>query len=153
MNTSQTGNFSDNGSTSIGSANEKGVYDEPDVSTTSAKPAFNGDEANQAGQNDQDTAETAASLREELSGLKTDLDALLAKASSLTDRELKLARDQFMIKCGSVRYAAKGVAAQATKQFNDGVECTSEYVKERPLQSVALATGVGLLIGAILRGK
>lgn len=125
--------------TSIGSADEKGVYDEPHVSTSTT--GANGSE------------QTAASLREELASLKADLDALLGKASSLTDREFRIARDQLMMKFGSMRYAAKGLAAEATRQFNCGVDCTTDYVKEKPLQSVAMAAGVGLLIGALMRSR
>jgi ElaB/YqjD/DUF883 family membrane-anchored ribosome-binding protein len=125
--------------TSIGSADEKGVYDEPHVNSA----ALGADGIEQS----------SASLREELASLKADLDALLGKASSLTDREFRLARDQLMIKFGSMRYAAKGLAAEASKQFNNGVECTTGYVKEKPLQSVAMAAGVGLLFGALMRGR
>ncbi|MGI4849423.1 MAG: DUF883 family protein [Janthinobacterium lividum] len=130
--------------TSIGSDDEKGVYDEPHVNTDN-------NQNNQNNQDDQDGEPSTATLREELGNLKADLDALLGKAATLTDREFKDARDQLMIKFGSMRYAAKGLAAQASKQFNDGVECTTDYVKEKPLQSVALAAGVGLLVGAIMR--
>lgn len=137
--------------TSIGSADEKGVYDEPHVNARSGNQQSAQQDQEQDGE--QDVEQTAASLREELGDLKADLDALLSKATSLTDREFRDARDQLMIKFGSMRYAAKGLAAQATKQFNDGVECTADYVKDKPLQSVALAAGVGLLVGAIMRGR
>jgi ElaB/YqjD/DUF883 family membrane-anchored ribosome-binding protein len=98
-----------------------------------------------------DRARESASLREELSNLKADLDALMSHASTLTDNELREARDKIMAKFSSMRYAAKGMASQAGKQINRGVDVTSEYVKDRPLQSVAIATGVGLLLGAALR--
>jgi ElaB/YqjD/DUF883 family membrane-anchored ribosome-binding protein len=96
-------------------------------------------------------AQEGASLREELANLKSDLDALMSHASTLTDRELREARDKIMAKFSSMRYAAKGMATEASKQLNRGVDVTSEYVKDRPLQSVAIATGVGLLLGAALR--
>lgn len=95
--------------------------------------------------------ESRSSLREELANLKSDLDALLTHASTLTDRELGEARDKMMIKFGSMQTAAKGMAAEAGRQITHGVDVTSDYVKEKPLQSVAIATGVGLLIGAVLR--
>jgi ElaB/YqjD/DUF883 family membrane-anchored ribosome-binding protein len=49
-----------------------------------------------------------------------------------------------------LRYAAKGLAQQATRQFNHGVEITGEYVKEKPVQSIALAIGFGALLGVII---
>jgi ElaB/YqjD/DUF883 family membrane-anchored ribosome-binding protein len=93
----------------------------------------------------------STSLREELTNLKSDLDALLSRASSLTDRELSDARDKLLARFSSMRYAAKGMATEAGRQLNRGVDVTSDYVKDRPLQSVAIATGVGLLLGAALR--
>jgi ElaB/YqjD/DUF883 family membrane-anchored ribosome-binding protein len=98
-----------------------------------------------------DRAREGAALREELANLKSDLDALMSHASTLTDRELSEARDKIMAKFSSMRYAAKGMATEASRQINRGVDVTSEYVKDRPLQSVAIATGVGLLLGAALR--
>jgi ElaB/YqjD/DUF883 family membrane-anchored ribosome-binding protein len=94
---------------------------------------------------------TSSSLREELTNLKSDLDALMAHASTLTDQELSEAHDKIVAKFSSVRHAAKGIAAEASRQLSHGVDVTSDYVKERPLQSVAIATGVGLVLGAVLR--
>ena len=95
--------------------------------------------------------QSTSGLREELTNLKNDLDALLSHASTLTDSELSEARDRIITKFSSVRHAAKGVAAEASRQISHGVDVTSGYVKERPLQSVAIATGVGLVLGAVLR--
>jgi ElaB/YqjD/DUF883 family membrane-anchored ribosome-binding protein len=106
--------------------------------------------ASKAGRAYDETME-GSSLREELANLKNDLDALMSHASTLTDRELSEARDKIMAKFSSMRYAAKGMASEAGRQINRGVDVTSEYVKDRPLQSVAIATGVGLLLGAALR--
>ena len=95
--------------------------------------------------------QAGTSLREELANLKTDLDTLMAHASTLTDRELGIARDKMMAKFSSMQNSAKGMAAEASRQITHGVDITSDYVKEKPLQSVAVAAGVGLLLGAVLR--
>lgn len=92
----------------------------------------------------------APRLREELSNLKSDLDALMAHASTLTENELREARDRIMRRFSSMRYAARGLADQAGKQINQGMDVTVEYVRERPLQSVAIAAGVGALMGLLL---
>lgn len=89
-------------------------------------------------------------LREDLNNLKTDLDTLLTRASSLSEAELKDAYGQMMAKFSTLRYAAKGIATQAGQQFNQGVDVTTEYVKERPLQAVGVAAGVGFLFGLLL---
>ncbi len=90
-------------------------------------------------------------MRDELSNLKNDLDALMLHASTLSENELREARDRIMAKFSSMRHAAKGIAEQASRQLNLGREATADYVRERPLQSILVAAGMGLLIGALLR--
>ncbi|MEO0313685.1 MAG: hypothetical protein RI928_141 [Pseudomonadota bacterium] len=90
-------------------------------------------------------------LRDELSHLKNDLDALMLHASTLSESELREARDRIMAKFSSMRHAAKGIAEQASRHLNLGREATADYVRERPLQSILVAAGMGLLIGALLR--
>jgi len=83
-------------------------------------------------------------LRSDLADLKKDLDALLAKASTLTDRELHDARDRLFVKFGTVKDAAQ-------EQFQQSIDMACAYAKEKPMQAVAIAAGVGLLIGALTR--
>lgn len=90
-------------------------------------------------------------LREELLNLKNDLDALMSHASTLNENELREARDRLLARFSSVRYSARGFAEQAGRQFSQGRDLTADYVRDKPLQSVALAAGIGLLAGALLR--
>ncbi|MGH8809593.1 MAG: DUF883 family protein [Noviherbaspirillum sp.] len=99
------------------------------------------------------TRHSAASLRSELSDLKNDLDSLVDRSASLSDEELTQAHSQLMAKFSSMRYAAKGIASEAGRQINRGVETTTEYVKERPMQSVAVAVGTGLLLGLLFKRR
>ena len=96
---------------------------------------------------------TTSTLRNDLQTLKTDLDTLLAHAAELTEVELHDAQDRILTKFSSLRYAAKGLAVEAGRQFNHGVEVTTDYVKEKPVQSVALAIGIGALLGIIIGRK
>ncbi len=89
-------------------------------------------------------------FRDNLSALKDELDSLVTRAATLSDNELSEAYVKLMTRFSSIRFAAKGVAQQATKQFNQGVDVTTNYVKGKPLQSVAIATGVGLALGMLL---
>src|SRR6476620_5263580 len=83
-------------------------------------------------------------LRGDQADLKKDLDALLCKASTLTDRELRDARYRLFTKFGTVKDAAQ-------EQFQQGVDMASDYAKEKPMQAVAIAAGIGLLLGALTR--
>jgi ElaB/YqjD/DUF883 family membrane-anchored ribosome-binding protein len=97
------------------------------------------------------TQDSSSRMRTELSNLKRDLDDLMSRASSMTDMDLNEARTLLMDKYASMQRSVKGMATEAQKQISHGADVTSDYVKERPLQSVAIATGVGLLLGALLR--
>lgn len=99
------------------------------------------------------TQRTAASIRSDLSSLKNDLDALVNRSTSMSDDELSQAHAQMMAKFSSMRYAAKGIASEATRQLNRGVETTTEYVKGKPMQSVAVAVGTGLLLGLLFNRR
>lgn len=96
---------------------------------------------------------SAASLRSDLSNLKNDLDALVNRSASLSDDELRQAHAQMMAKFSSMRYAAKGIASEASRQFNRGMETTTDYVKGKPVQSVAVAVGTGLLLGLLFNRR
>ena len=90
-------------------------------------------------------------LREELSSLKGDVDALMSHASTLSEIELGEARDRILSRFSSMRYAAKGMAEQASRQLSQGREFTVQFVRDKPLQSLVVAAGIGLLLGALLR--
>jgi ElaB/YqjD/DUF883 family membrane-anchored ribosome-binding protein len=96
---------------------------------------------------------SAASLRSQLADMKNDLDALVSRAPSMSDDELSKAYTRLMAQFSSMRYAAKGIATEASRQLNRGVETTTEYVKDRPMQSVAVAVGTGLLLGMLFKRR
>jgi ElaB/YqjD/DUF883 family membrane-anchored ribosome-binding protein len=89
-------------------------------------------------------------LRDDLKSLKTDLDSLVSRAAALSDDELKQAYGELMAQFSTLRHAAKGIAAQAGQQFSQGVDVTTDYVKERPLQAVGVAAGLGFLLGLLV---
>lgn len=96
---------------------------------------------------------TGASLRTELGNLKSDLDTLIGRATNLSDAELRQEYARLTKKFSSLRAAAKGVADQAGQQLNRGMDATSGYVREKPLQSVAMATGIGMMLGMLFHRR
>jgi ElaB/YqjD/DUF883 family membrane-anchored ribosome-binding protein len=90
-------------------------------------------------------------LREELANLKDDLDALMSHASTLTESELREARDRILTRFSSVKNVARSFASEATRQLAQGRDVTLEFVRNRPFQSVLMAAGAGLLLGVLLR--
>jgi ElaB/YqjD/DUF883 family membrane-anchored ribosome-binding protein len=94
---------------------------------------------------------SALGLREELANLKEDLDALMMHASTLTESELREARDRMLTRFSSMKNVARSFASEATRQLTQGRDATSEFVRNRPFQSVLIAAGTGLLLGVLLR--
>ena len=91
-----------------------------------------------------------AVAKEEITTLRADLDDLTSRFSSLSESELIAAKEKILTKIESSRVAAKGIAADVTQQINRGVGVTTDYVKERPLQSVVVAAGMGLMLGMLI---
>jgi ElaB/YqjD/DUF883 family membrane-anchored ribosome-binding protein len=88
--------------------------------------------------------------KSEMAILRADLDSLVSRISSMTEHELAAAKEKLLAKVESTKIAARGVAADVSQQLHHGVDVTTDYVKERPLQSVAVAAGVGVLLGMLI---
>jgi len=86
----------------------------------------------------------------EMSTLRAELDSIISRVSSMSELELAAAKERLLGKIEASKVAAKGIAADVTQQINHGVGVTTDYVKERPLQSVAVAAGIGILLGMLI---
>lgn len=95
-------------------------------------------------------APTTATLRSDLQLLKTDIDSLVTHAVDLTDAELSDAYEKIAGKVSAVGQSAREFAGKASDTIHHGVDVSTEYVKDRPKQSLALALGIGTLIGILL---
>src|SRR5690242_19433077 len=87
---------------------------------------------------------------EELANLKADLEDLIARIPTLSDVDLEEAKEKLMAKVAATKESARSVAENAREQFEHGVECSKEYVKDRPLQSVGYAAAIGFLVGLLM---
>lgn len=103
-----------------------------------------GNEAKSAGER------VRAVAADEIANLRADLDELISRIPSLSDVDLEEAKEKLMAKIGSTREAAQGLAHDAREQFDYGVECSKECIKEHPLQSVGYAAAVGFIVGLLL---
>ena len=103
-----------------------------------------GNEAKSAGER------VRAVAGDEIANLRADLDELISRIPSLSDIDLEEAKEKLMTKIASTREAAQGLAHDAREQFDYGVECSKECIKEHPLQSVGYAAAVGFIVGLLL---
>lgn len=93
------------------------------------------------------------SLRDEMTQFKSELDVLISHASSLSERELGEAYNKLMTRFQTYRSKAADMASNAQVQLNQGVDAACEHVKEKPMQSVAIAAGAGMLMGLVMRRR
>lgn len=87
---------------------------------------------------------------EELSNLRADLDDLISRIPTLSDIDMEEAKEKLMAKVAQTRETARDMAHDAREQFDHGVECSRDYVKDRPLQSVGYAAAIGFLVGLLM---
>lgn len=91
-----------------------------------------------------------AVAKEEMTSLRADLDDLTSRLSTMSEYELSAAKEKILAKIEALKVAAKSASTDVGHQFNHGVVVTTEYVKERPLQSLAITAGIGILIGMLI---
>jgi ElaB/YqjD/DUF883 family membrane-anchored ribosome-binding protein len=89
-------------------------------------------------------------LHADLNRMKAELDALMGRAESLTDADLDQAYQDLILKFSTLRHAARGVANQARRKLVRSVDRSSDYVRDKPMQSMMVAAGVGMLLGILI---
>ena len=103
--------------------------------------------------------------------VSSDLDALKAAVAQLTEqfsqyvaeekttlshflsREAKHAKQALDEKLGDVGARASDYADIAKSQASDLHKTTLDYVAKKPLQSLAIAAGIGLVLGLLSKGR
>jgi ElaB/YqjD/DUF883 family membrane-anchored ribosome-binding protein len=74
-----------------------------------------------------------------------DLDSLKADLSKLRGDIADMAGSWVQVG----RQRAQGAAADLQDRFHDTMETVEDWVKQKPLQAVLIAAGVGLLLGKL----
>ncbi len=87
---------------------------------------------------------------DEMSKFRADLDDFVSRIPGLSDMDLNAAKEKLLTSLSSSRQSAMNYASEARQQINQRVEATGEYVKEKPMQSVGIAAGVGFLLGLLV---
>lgn len=91
------------------------------------------------------------SVKEDLAALRVDLVAAMRDMVDAGKSEAGDARDRLE---GALRDRLERMgetARQAAARGKKAVESAERYVEDNPLQSLAVAFGVGVLLGAVLR--
>jgi len=94
-----------------------------------------------------------STVNNDVKTLVKDAQALFTAATALTGEKAEELRGRGMRALDSAlakAHEAQAGAVQATKEM---ASSTDAYVKENPWRSIAVAAGVGLLVGVILGRK
>jgi ElaB/YqjD/DUF883 family membrane-anchored ribosome-binding protein len=83
--------------------------------------------------------ETPDALRHDARTLTEDTRALLDATAEITDQKIAQARQR-------LTETLNGVQAKAA----EGVQATDRFIRSNPYQSVAIAFGVGALVGLLI---
>jgi ElaB/YqjD/DUF883 family membrane-anchored ribosome-binding protein len=102
--------------------------------------------------NNNETAQTPKELLDELQTLVTEAEAMIA--GSATEHSAD-AFDSLRSRFGAVQERFTDAYAGARKKVVAGAKYTDETIRANPYQSLAIAAGVGLLVGVLAgrRGK
>ena len=97
--------------------------------------------------NNKDTVHTPKELLNELQALVAEAETMMADSvTEHTDEALDALRARFV--AAQERFA--DVYAGARKKVIAGAKCTDEAIRANPYQALAIAAGVGLLLGVLL---
>ena len=106
-------------------------------------------------------AETPEQLIEHISRLMAEAEAMIAgphtepsngELASIRSR-LESARDQLGAMCSRARDGVADAYGKARQSVVAGARYTDDSIRTHPYQSLAIALGVGVLIGALIRRR
>lgn len=89
-------------------------------------------------------------LKKDIDELKAALKALTGDLKGLVDTNADSAAKKAGEKLGEIRQDMAGAAQKVADQGRQSAEAVADAVKERPLQSLIVAFGVGLLLTRLL---
>jgi ElaB/YqjD/DUF883 family membrane-anchored ribosome-binding protein len=97
--------------------------------------------------NNQETAHTPKELLTELQALVAEAEAMMGDAiSEQSDEAIEALRSRFV----AVQERFNDAYAGARQKVIAGAKCTDETIRANPYQSLAIAAGIGLLVGLFL---
>lgn len=124
------------------------------------KPGDSGKSADAIQPNDKPDANSSksgqlvATAANELANLRADLDSLISRIPHLAEAELNVAKDALLQKYSEGKKTVTNATITARETINHGMEVAGDYVKDRPLKTVAVTGGIGILIGMLIgRGR
>lgn len=95
--------------------------------------------------------ESAEALTSAFSTMISDGEALLKATTNYSAESLAVAREEFRNRLDQAKTKMRDVQSTIVERGDQATKVTRQYVTSHPLQSVAVAGGIGLLLGFLLR--
>ncbi len=89
-------------------------------------------------------------IAREYHALLSDLEDLVASASSLTGEGFALAKAKLSERISAARSTVSGAGHAVADRARSGAKATDRYVRDQPWQAVGIGAVAGLLIGLLL---
>lgn len=98
-------------------------------------------------------AEERANLREKASVAETRVRAKAAEAEARLREQTEVLRERARGYYDEARVRGREYYDEAQERFDEAQRYLTERVQERPIQSTAIALGVGVVLGLLLAGR
>lgn len=97
-----------------------------------------------------DPADDIAALKNDLAALRKDIGALAKTVGEQASTTSDDAMDALKEKIAALRSELEGAAKTVRARGAEGVAAVEHHIEQKPLQSMLIALGAGLLIGKLL---
>jgi ElaB/YqjD/DUF883 family membrane-anchored ribosome-binding protein len=96
------------------------------------------------------TDATTQKLMDDLRTVVADAEALMAATSADASERAHTARQRAAESVAQARARLEGLEAQAKERITAAAHQADHYVHEKPWQAIAIAAGVGALVGILI---
>ena len=94
---------------------------------------------------------TTSELHQQVETLKADIAKLTETITGLGKQKADATKEDLELRAALLKERGKAVADQANAEFQRIAADTERSVREKPLQALAIAAGIGLVLGFLTR--
>lgn len=92
-------------------------------------------------------------FQSDFSGFMGEVENLLSRGGTLSAEALEASKAELSARMQNFKQQWSNLSEKTSENANHAVGVCQDYVRARPLQTVGIALGVGVLVGFLLRGS
>lgn len=96
---------------------------------------------------------SAEELIQNIQKLMSEVEEVIARGGEAVTEQATSRFEELQDRLGSARDAVSGYYRTASRKVKQGMQAADETIRARPYESLAVALGVGVLLGALLRRR